>query len=230
MIRRPPRSTLFPYTTLFRAAFAHASRWLRETLIFPYLAGADFVRWYATTHPGRQPYGAAMPVSTEQILHPDRYAAGDAPLELAFVPPSPDTVRYEDDLGEFETRLLFAELLDDSTEEQAAWLASGWGGDRFRVLGPGFDALVWYSVWDNSAAAARFAKGLERAWARRRSVGGPGGPGGPATRRWEVTRLTLDGRPLVRLGGATVGRSGWKSVPRIMILKGRCKAGERPGE
>src|SRR3989454_12500023 len=116
MIRRPPRSTLFPYTTLFRSqtlvmmpeqrleqlpsfwearvatmaqqrrmpAFAHASRWLRETLIFPYLAGADFVRWYATTHPGRQPYGAAMPVSTEQILHPDRYAAGDAPLELAF--------------------------------------------------------------------------------------------------------------------------------------------------
>src|SRR2546426_4499645 len=67
MIRRPPRSTLFPYTTLFRSqtlvmmpeqrleqlpsfwearvatmaqqrrmpAFAHASRWLRETLIFP---------------------------------------------------------------------------------------------------------------------------------------------------------------------------------------------------
>ena len=205
-------------------AFAHASRWLRETLIFPYLAGADFVRWYATTHPGRQPYGAAMPVSTEQILHPDRYAAGDAPLELAFVPPSPDTVRYEDDLGEFETRLLFAELLDDSTEEQAAWLASGWGGDRFRVLGPGFDALVWYSAWDNSAAAGRFAKGLERAWARRRSVGGPGrpgGPGGPATRLWEVTRLTLDGRPLVRLVDAPVGWSGWKSVPRIMIVKGR---------
>ena len=199
-------------------AFAHASRWLRETLIFPYLAGADFVRWYATTHPGRQPYGAAMPVSTEQILHPDRYAAGDVPLELAFVPPSPDTVRYEDDLGEFETRLLFAELLDDSTEEQAAWLASGWGGDRFRVLGPGFDALVWYSAWDNSAAAGRFAKGLERAWARRRSVGGPGEP---ATRRWEVTRLTLDGRPLVRLVDAPLGWAGWRSVPRITIVKGR---------
>ena len=184
-------------------AFAHASRWLRETLIFPYLAGADFVRWYATTHPGRQPYGAAMPVSTEQILHPDRYVAGDAPLELAFVPPSADTVRYEDDLGEFETRLLFAELLDDSTEEQAAWLASGWGGDRFRVLGPGFDALVWYSAWDNSAAAGRFAKGLEQAWTRRRSGGGS--PGSPATRRWEVTRLTHDGRPLVRLVDAPPG-------------------------
>src|SRR5256886_15876641 len=164
MIRRPPRSTLFPYTTLFRS-----------------------------------PYGAAMPVSTEQLLHPDRYAAGDVPLELAFVPPSPDTVRYEDDLGEFETRLLFAELLDDSTEEQAAWLASGWGGDRFRVLGPGFDALVWYSAWDNSAAAGRFAKGLERAWARGRSGGG-GGPGGPGTRRRGGERLTPHGRPLGRGG------------------------------
>ena len=139
---------------------------------------------------------------------------GDVPLELAFVPPSPDTVRYEDDLGEFEIRLLFAQLLDDSTEEQSAWLASGWGGDRFRLLGPGFDALVWYSAWDNTAAAGRFAKGLERAWARRRS-------GGPVTRRWEVTRLTLDGRPLVRLVDAPVGWAGWRNLPRIMVVKGR---------
>src|SRR5437588_13079082 len=105
-----------------------------------------------------------MPVSTEQILHPDRYVAGDAPLELAFVPPSADTVRYEDDLGEFETRLLFAELLGDSTEEQAAWLASGWCGVRFRVLGPGFDAPEWYCAWDNSAAAGGFAMGLSLPW------------------------------------------------------------------
>jgi len=191
-------------------AFAHAPRWLRETLIFPYLAGADFVRWYGMTHPGRQPYGAAMPVSTEQILHPDRYTAGDAPLRLAFVAPSPDTVRYEDDLGEYEIRLLFAELLDDSTEEQAAWLAGGWGGDRYRVLGSRFDALVWYSAWDNSAAAARFAKGLERAWARRRS-------GGPAGRRWEIKPLTVDGRPVVRLVDAPAGWSGWRRLPGVRI-------------
>jgi len=195
-------------------AFAHAPRWLRETLIFPYLAGADFVRWFDTTHPGRQPYGAAMPASTEQILHPDRYAAGDTPLVLAFVAPSPDTVRYEDDLGEFEIRLLFAQLLDDSTEDQAAWLAGGWGGDRYRILGPAFEALVWYSAWDNSAAAARFAKGLERAWARRRSDRA-------AARRWEIKRLTIDGRSLVRLIDAPVGWAGWRSVPQITFVKGR---------
>src|SRR2546426_6500520 len=30
MIRRPPRSTLFPYTTLFRAARAKATAWLER--------------------------------------------------------------------------------------------------------------------------------------------------------------------------------------------------------
>src|SRR2546422_5325948 len=36
MIRRPPRSTLFPYTTLFRSASAHASWscWMRERRCF----------------------------------------------------------------------------------------------------------------------------------------------------------------------------------------------------
>src|SRR5689334_23673197 len=31
MIRRPPRSTLFPYTTLFRSALAFRSRWSCRT-------------------------------------------------------------------------------------------------------------------------------------------------------------------------------------------------------
>ena len=188
-------------------AFSNAPRWLRQTLIFPYLAGADFVRWFDLRHPGRQPYGTAMPVSTEQILHPDRYAAGDAPLELAFAGPSPDTVRYEDDLGEFEIRLLFVELLDDSTEEQSAWLASGWAGDRYRVLGPRFEALVWYSAWDNSAAADRFARGLKQAWQKRRP--------GRAVRRSEITAVSIDGRPGVRLVDAPPTWVGWQRLPLV---------------
>src|SRR2546422_8634218 len=34
MIRRPPRSTLFPYTTLFRSALTAAERWLEEQTAF----------------------------------------------------------------------------------------------------------------------------------------------------------------------------------------------------
>src|SRR5207249_203889 len=59
--------------------FGSAPLWLRESLIFPYLGGAEFVRWFDREYPGKQPYGVLMPISTEQILHPARYVAGDRP-------------------------------------------------------------------------------------------------------------------------------------------------------
>ncbi|OLC02164.1 MAG: hypothetical protein AUH46_07070 [Gemmatimonadetes bacterium 13_1_40CM_70_15] len=192
--------------------YAHAPLWLRETLIFPYLAGADFVRWFDGRHPGHQPFGAAMPVSTEQILHPDRYDGHDNPTVLEFTG-SDRAVRYEDDLGEFEIRLLFEQLLGDTAEAQAPQLASGWNGDRYRVLPAekGQDALVWYSVWNDAATAARFARGLERAWSRRWGAGAAG------SRRSRIDRLTIDGSPGVRLVDAPAGWAGWRAIPAIRI-------------
>jgi hypothetical protein len=192
--------------------FAHAPLWLRETLIFPYLAGADFVRWYDGGHPGRQPFGAAMPVSTEQILHPDRYATGDAPTALAFTG-SAGPVRYEDDLGEFEIRLLIEQLLGDTAETRGPTIASGWGGDRYRVIPAenGQDALVWYSVWDDAAAATRFAAGLQDAWARRL----PAGRG----RKSRIERVTIDGLPGVRLVDAPAGWKGWSAIPGVRVVR-----------
>src|SRR3712207_7213134 len=46
MIRRPPRSTLFPYTTLFRSAMVDASASLRTLAIALYKIAND-VRYYA---------------------------------------------------------------------------------------------------------------------------------------------------------------------------------------
>jgi hypothetical protein len=188
--------------------FAHAPMWLRESLIFPYLAGAEFVRWFARTHPGEEPFGALMPTSTTQILHPDRYLAGDRPTTLAFLAPAPDTVRYENDLGEFETRLLLQQYLD--SEPESAALAAGWAGDRYQVLGGAADVLVWYSVWDNAAAADRFAGGLKRAWGKRR-------PGGPTVRRSDIVRLLVAGRAGVRLVDAPAGWVGWKQLPTVKV-------------
>src|SRR2546428_593873 len=185
------RRTMVDLLTEQMKIFAQAPLWLRESLLFPYLGGAEFVRWFEREHPGEQPYGRRMPVSTEQILHPSRYAKGDAPTELAFARPPSDTVRYEDDLGEFETRLLLTQFLGDETE--AGLLASGWGGDRYQVLGRAADVLVWYTVWDDRVVADRFAKGLERAWGKRRS----GGATGPQ-------RLP-DGRPEGLPGGRPKG-------------------------
>ena len=186
--------------------FAQAPPWLRETLIFPYLGGAEFIRWFERQYPGKQPYGALMPTSTEQILDPTRYAAGDQPRSLVFEPPAGDTVVYEDDLGEFEIRLLLTQLL--GSEDRAATFASGWAGDRYRVLGGRAHALVWYTAWDDGPAADRFADGLRRGWEKR-------WPGGPADRRSEIARLTVAGRPAVRLVDAPVGWAGWKSLPQV---------------
>ena len=149
-----------------------------------------------------------MPVSTEQILHNDRYEAGDRPTELAFLAPAPDTVRYEDDLGEFETRLFLEQLLGN--EAQATRISTGWDGDRFQVLGPEGDALVWYTVWDNAAVADRFLQALNVTWAKRR-------PAGPTVRRSEIVRQALNGLPIVRLVDAPEMWVGWKRLPRVRI-------------
>ena len=63
---------------------ASAPRFIREGLIFPYLAGADFVRWFSQAYPDTVPYGPRLPRSTEQILHPERYRSGDEPVFLMF--------------------------------------------------------------------------------------------------------------------------------------------------
>ena len=153
--------------------------------------------------------------SSESGISPNnRYAAGDRPDGVAFESPESDTVRYEDGLGEFETRLLLQQHLGD--DGAAALFAAGWDGDRYQVLGrasaAGTAALVWYTLWDDKMAAARFRKGLESAWAKR-------GPGGRGVRRSEIKQLLMAGVPVVRLVDAPPGWVGWKRVPTIRVTR-----------
>ena len=189
--------------------YAHAPLWIREGLIFPYLGGADFIVWFRHKYFGVSVLDS-MPHSTEQILHPEKFALHDEPTELRFVNGS-DTVQWEDNLGEYETRLLFEQLLGGETE--AATLASGWDGDRYEVLGPKSDVLVWYSVWDDETVTRRFFDGLQRAWAKRRA-------GAATGRRADIRRLTIDGRPVVRLVDAPVNWKGWSAIPTVTLSGG----------
>ncbi|HXV85110.1 MAG TPA: hypothetical protein VD793_00345, partial [Gemmatimonadales bacterium] len=88
--------------------FGAAPAVIREGLIFPYLAGADFVRWFTREFPDTVPFGPRLPTSTEQILHPERYRERDQPVPL-WTDGSLLAV-HEDGLGEFETRLLLTQL------------------------------------------------------------------------------------------------------------------------
>ena len=186
--------------------FTRAPLWLREGLIFPYLGGADFNVWFRRTYVGTSVLDS-MPRSTEQILHPERYKNHDEPTDIEFEGSRAADVKWEDGLGEFETRLLFQQHLGN--EAEAITLASGWDGDAYQVLGANADALVWYTVWDDAAAASRFAGGLQRAWAKRRSA-----------RRWEVKQLTVSGRAVVRLVDASARWTGWNAIPTIKLSGG----------
>jgi hypothetical protein len=183
--------------------FGSAPRVIREGLVFPYLEGADFIRWFSEAYPDTVPFGPRLPRSTEQILHPDRYRGQDVPVRLLT-----DTAGavYSDGLGEFETRILLTELTGNESSGRAG--ALDWDGDRYVVHeAPGGGALVWWSVWDHERAATRVATLLERYWL----------PGVATGRRATVERLTIDGLPGVRLVDAPVEWRGWERLPEVWV-------------
>jgi hypothetical protein len=184
--------------------FARAPLVVREALIFPYLDGAEFMHWWATDGPkDTMPYGPRMPVSTEQILHPDRYARGDVPVPLELTGDSTG-VLHDDVLGENEIRVLLA-VLAGSNDVQTV-MPIGWGGDRYRVYeSAGGPALVWHIAWDDQRSADRF---LKTAGPGLRQSGRPG-------YRAALEAATVAGKPGVRYVLAPTGWNRWASLPEV---------------
>jgi len=204
------------YREQFRAqqaampVFTKAPRILREGIIFPYLAGADFLRWWAgSEHRDRPPYGALMPVSTEQVIHPHRFGAGDRPVTLKFAAPERGVI-YEDVMGEFDMRVLAVDLVEaPMTAEVTTPLALGWGGDRFRVYeSPDGPAMLWYIAWDDEASRSRFLAGTGQRLETRRRLG----------YRLEISALSVGGRPLCRLILAPERWTGWGRPAGVSIV------------
>ncbi|RMH19480.1 MAG: hypothetical protein D6701_04980 [Gemmatimonadetes bacterium] len=167
-------------------ALASAPRVVQESLLFPYLGGAAFLADVWAHEPGRRPpFGARLPASTEQVLHPERYRAEsrDAPTRLVLeADPAP---ALEDGLGELETGIFLEGLYGD---EAARALARGWDGDRFALFRPadGAPALVWVSVWDAPGSRDRFVEAVR---ARAAALPVPS----------VLEPIEVDGRPGVRL-------------------------------
>jgi hypothetical protein len=186
--------------------FAKAPLVVRQALIFPYLDGAEFMHWWATAggHADTLPYGPRMPVSTEQILHPERYAREDAPVPIAFARDSGSI--HEDVLGEDEIRVLIATL--DGADEVQTVVPLGWGGDRFRVYdAAGGPALVWYVVWDDARSAGKFLSGSGPALRRTARPG----------YRAALDSLDTGGRPMTRYVLAPERWARWDSLPAVVV-------------
>ncbi|HUF13711.1 MAG TPA: 2-amino-4-hydroxy-6-hydroxymethyldihydropteridine diphosphokinase [Longimicrobiales bacterium] len=176
--------------------FRDAPRIIRETLIFPYLAGAGFVQaaWAAHEGEGRPPFESIIPTSTEQVLHVRTHwiAERDHPTRVSLAPPVGDwRVVHEEVLGELELGLFLREHLGTAMDQAVA----GWDGDVARLIesGLGERALVLGSVWDSAADADEFADAYRRTLSERRA------------RHGSVERSTVDGREVVIVIDAPTG-------------------------
>jgi hypothetical protein len=128
----------------------------RKRLEFPYREGMLFVSdvYRAGGFPLVDRMYGALPQSTAEVLHPERYLAGIPPRPIADPrPPAGYTPAHLDTLGELDARTLFERCLDAPAAEKAA---AGWAGDRFGVfVGPGNRlAVAWISAWDTERDAA----------------------------------------------------------------------------
>ena len=192
--------------------FANAHMLGQETLLFPYLSGAEFIRRFKEKRPGQVPY-AAMPIATTQVMHPELF------LDSAFTPwrvelPKPEnaTLTYANDLGEFETRLFLYQYLGNVGS--AARGAAGWIGDRYEVVNTSRGAgIAWLTVWDTPLDAAEFRDLAEQTVEMRFGVAhGSGGVGVSRHftgkgRQLELTATTIDGHAAVLYVDVPAGAS-----------------------
>ncbi|MGB5809502.1 MAG: hypothetical protein WBG86_03165 [Polyangiales bacterium] len=152
---------------------------IRVTLVAPYLRGLQFIAavysvggWPSVNRAHRRP-----PVSTEQILHPDKYFEGE-PAEAFEVAPISvlDAAGFEriaeDTLGELELAVYLGQGQAGDVDEAAA---AGWAGDHLALYTRGDRAaVVWWTTWDTEEdaivaerAAARVSPENNGSWVLR---------------------------------------------------------------
>jgi len=138
--------------------------YIRDSLIFPYLAGVTFTQQFLKAHDGWQDLHLIFehpPVSTRQIMHPEKYLADVQPVAIKLpdwkaVAPADWKLLEENVMGEFGVE----ELLKQFLGEDAAKLTSpGWTGDRYAVFEDSKDKtlpIVFVLDMDSEEDAARF--------------------------------------------------------------------------
>lgn len=205
--------------------FATAPMFIQESLLFPYLSGAEFMRQFKTKRPGRMPFDPT-PTSTAQIIHPSLFLDSLVlPTRVILPKPEGGSLVYENDLGEFETRLFLFQFLGDAGI--AARGADGWAGDRYQVVKTSQGAgMTWLTVWDSAIAAAQFRDLMEQTIEKR--YGTAHGAGGTGTARKfsgkgrsvELSALIVQGKPAVLFTDVPMGApTRLMDVANVKLMK-----------
>jgi hypothetical protein len=112
-------------------------KFIERSLLFPYLEGEKFVTAFregGSWRPLDKVYELRRPSSTEQIMHPEKYAIDERPVRVRVGDVTRrlggDWVRLNaSGVGEFDLRQMFRQV--GRVKGTAA--AAGWGGGRFEL-------------------------------------------------------------------------------------------------
>ncbi len=188
--------------------FASAPMVIQETLLFPYINGADFVRrFHGHYGKGRLPFDS-MPVSTEQVMHDTAYFGKPRDVPSTIELPAIAGTVDQNDFGEFGARLyLYQHTRDQDLSIRAS---NGWDGDRYALVKtPAGNAFVWVTVWDTPNDGAEFMSAIDAVMRARFNIV-PRVTG--EHRHFEAPKRTIDvdvrevgGRPVVLYVDAPAG-------------------------
>lgn len=141
-------------------AVENAPAFIRESLLFPYLGGLKFCLTVGAKDKSFAAIDAALkapPLSTEQIIHPEKFSGEGTDYPMSFTLPDLGQALGAErlttnTLGEIFTRILLAEKVE---AEVATKASEGWDGDRYAVYAKAGapDAVVWASTWDTPGDA-----------------------------------------------------------------------------
>ena len=192
--------------------FKQAPRALQLSLLFPYNEGSQWATqvyrrggWEMVSNAFTK-----LPLSTEQILHPEKYFSYEPPVKLTL--PNfrrtlgPGWKRIDTDVnGEWGYYLVLDEYLKNASAARTA--AAGWGGDRFAIYQgrrPADVFLAQISAWDTPADAKEFFDAYMERTAKRfpeiRKVDGAASSEGDQLSNWR----TRSGRGAIELRGSRV--------------------------
>jgi len=179
------------YTAFKSPVFDNAPSYVQMDLMFPYEYGFTFVEFLFEKN-GFDSIDAAFldpPVSTEQILHPERYP-WDEPKKVT-LPELENTLGEtwtlidQNVMGEWSTYLILSQAYDRDhrlNDDLAKKATEGWGGDAYAIyLNELTDEVIFILdlVWDSALDADEFEFALTKY----------------ADKRWEVDSQPIAGQP-----------------------------------
>ena len=190
--------------------FSSAPMVIQETLLFPYINGADFIRRYKSRHKAQLPIDT-FPVSTKQLMHDSAYFGRHKDVPSVVTLPPIANVVDTNNLGEFGARLFLYQ--HTRNEDESIRASNGWDGDRYALVktaGGGY-GFAWVTVWHTPTDGAEFMSSIDAVMLKRFNVK-PVVTGelrhfDAGKRVIEVNVREIDGRPVVLYVDVPAGTS-----------------------